>query len=72
MTLLLKERISSPAAWNGSELAGDSSWIHHLSDTTIAALDQALAVATQRGLSFPNLTQQDFPLPDLKADLHYP
>lgn len=69
MSLILKEKIFSPAAWKGSELTGDSSWIHHLSDNAVAALDQALAAIKQRGLSFPDFTQQALPLPDLTADL---
>lgn len=69
MTLVLKERISSPAAWKGSELAGNNSWVYHLKDSAIEAIDQALATVKQRGLSFPDFTQQDFPLPDLESEL---
>lgn len=69
MTLILNETITSPAAWKGSELVGDNSWIHHLSDHAVAALDEALATLKQRGPSFPNFTQQDFPLPSLNSEL---
>lgn len=63
MSIILKEPLNGPAAWRGSDLTGDSSWIHQLSPDTIAALDAALAQVKQRGLSFPQFKREDFPLP---------
>ena len=63
MSILLKQPLTGPAAWRGSDLTGDSSWIHQLSPDTIAALDAALAQVKQRGLSFPQFKREDFPLP---------
>lgn len=63
MSIILKEPLNGPAAWRGSDLTGDSSWIHQLSPDTIAALDAALAQVKQRSLSFPQFKREDFPLP---------
>ncbi|MGB7184788.1 MAG: TauD/TfdA family dioxygenase [Burkholderiaceae bacterium] len=67
MSLILKEKIVGPAAWRGSELAGDFSWIHHLSESDINGIDQALAFTKARGRVFPALHAEDFPLPGLKT-----
>lgn len=63
MSIILKQPLTGPAAWRGSDLAGDTSWIHQLSPETIAALDAALTQVKQRGLSFPQFNREDFPLP---------
>lgn len=63
MSIILKQPLTGPAAWRGSDLAGDNSWIHQLSPETIAALDAALAQVKQRGLSFPQFNREDFALP---------
>lgn len=63
MSIILKQPLTGPAAWRGSDLAGDNSWIHQLSPETIAALDAALAQVKQRGLSFPHFSREDFALP---------
>ena len=63
MSIILKQPLTGPAAWRGSDLAGDNSWIHQLSPETIAALDAALAQVKQRGLSFPQFNREDFSLP---------
>mgnify|MGYP006166600899 CR=1 FL=1 len=44
MSLILKQPITGPAAWRGSELAGDSSWLHPLSRESVAEIDAALAL----------------------------
>lgn len=63
MSIILKQPLTGPAAWRGTDLAGDNSWIHQLSPETIAALDAALAQVKQRGLSFPHFSREDFALP---------
>lgn len=69
MSLILKEKIDSPAAWKGSDLEGDTSWIYHLDDSAIAAIEQALVALQQSGLSFPDFSLADFRLPTLQKDL---
>ena len=64
MSIILKQPLTGPAAWRGADLAGDHSWIHPLCAETIAAIDAALAQVKQRGLSFPQFTREDFPLPE--------
>lgn len=70
MSTILQTPLTGPAAWRGEDLAGDSSWIHHLSTEAIAALDAALAHLKAQCLQFPNFTQADFPLSEvLRSEL---
>lgn len=69
MSMILKQPLTGPAAWRGSELAGDTSWLHVLTPEAIAAIDAALAHVKARGLSFPQFGKADFPLPTLAEDL---
>lgn len=70
VSIILQTPLTGPAAWRGEDLAGDTSWIHHLSTATIAALDAALAHLKAQGLQFPDFTQADFPLPEaFRAEL---
>ena len=64
MSTILQSPLTGPAAWRGEDLAGDTSWIHHLSPAAIAAIDAALAHLKSQGLHFPDFTQADFPLPE--------
>lgn len=50
MGLILKNKVTGPAAWTGESLAGDKSWIHHLSREAIASIDAALAAVKAKGL----------------------
>lgn len=67
--MILKQRLTGPAAWRGSELAGDTSWLHVLTPEAIAGIDAALAHVKGRGLEFPHFGKADFPLPGLGTDL---
>jgi len=67
--MILKQRLTGPAAWRGSELAGDTSWLHVLTPEAIAGIDAALARVKARGLEFPHFSKADFPLPGLVTDL---
>jgi len=69
MTLILKEKVAGPAAWRGCELLGDQSWIHTLSEDAKAAIDNALHNVKNQGLTFPNFNKDNFPIPELAADL---
>lgn len=69
MSMILKQKITDPAAWAGSELAHDQSWIHQLSDSALVAIDNALVTLKSKGLVFPDFTRADFPIPALSAEL---
>lgn len=69
MSLILKETITDPSAWRGCELRDDQSWIHKLSDDAITAIDGALRNLKHQGLTFPNFSKDDFPIPALASDL---
>ena len=70
MSIILQTPLTGPAAWRGEDLAGDTSWIHHLTAQTVAALDAALAHLQSTGKAFPDFTQADFPLPEkFRAEL---
>ncbi len=62
MGLILKQKITGPAAWTGQDLAGDTSWIHPLTADAIASIDAALAAVKTKGLKFPHFGKADFPL----------
>ena len=62
MGLILKQKITGPAAWTGQDLAGDTSWIHLLTADAIASIDAALAAVKAKGLKFPHFGKADFPL----------
>ncbi|GHH00004.1 TauD/TfdA family dioxygenase [Pseudodonghicola xiamenensis] len=67
MSIVLTEKITTPAAWVGGDFANDDSWIHPLSAEDIAAIDAALAGLEAKGLRFPHFTKADFPLGGLEA-----
>lgn len=69
MSLILKRKISGPSAWQGRELEDVSAWTRQLSATAIASIDHALDQVKSHGLDFPHFTREDFPLPELAADL---
>lgn len=69
MSLILKEKVTGAAAWRGSELAGDDSWVYPLSDTALHLIDQALNAVKARGLAFPNFSKDDFPIHALSDDM---
>jgi len=69
MSLILKEHITGPAAWKGCDLADDPSWIHTLSERSIASIDASLARVKSRGLAFPDFGRADFPVEALQAEL---
>ena len=65
MSIILKQKITGPAAWKGGDFVGDTSWIHHLSGSEIELIDSALAHVKARGLTFPDFTREDFPISEL-------
>lgn len=69
MSIILTERITTPAAWVGRDFETDHSWLHVLTPGAIAAIDAALAGLVAKGLRFPRFTREDFPLGELEPDL---
>ncbi len=66
---VLDRPYESEAGWKGPELASSSDWIYVLTDDDIAELDSALAHVKSQGLKIPNISQADFPLPNLAITL---
>ncbi|MFK7963117.1 MAG: TauD/TfdA family dioxygenase [Burkholderiaceae bacterium] len=69
MSLILRSKIEGAAAWQGSELSGDDSWVHLLSSESISEIDAALEQVKARGLEYTQLHQADFQIPVLAAQL---
>lgn len=69
MSLILKEKLTGPSIWRGSDLADSQSWSYQLTDETLAVIGQALATVKVRGLSFPNFNKDDFPIHALRTEL---
>lgn len=65
MSLILTTPITGPAAWRGTDLAGDVSWLHRFSEDDIATLDSALAHVKAQGLRYPHFGPDDFPIASL-------
>lgn len=59
----------SPADWRGSDLAKRSDWLHHFTPAESAEIRAALAGARARGRTLPDLTREDFPLPNVSKQL---
>ena len=68
-THVLDRPYESAAGWKGSELTKSTDWIYVLTQNDIAELDAALAQVKSRGLEIPNISQADFPLPNLGSTL---
>ncbi len=69
MSLIYKQKITGPAAWEGGEIAKDMSWLHELSEIEIAVkeLDQAIqrdpeyaAAYAERGIATMLLSDQQY------------
>lgn len=69
MTEILDRPVEGNANWKGPELAGSTDWIYTLADDDIAEIDAALAHVKARGLTVPDITRRDFPLPRLGEKL---
>lgn len=59
------EKLGGPAAWKGTDLLARRDWIRPLGGMAIEELDAALQAVNARGLDWPALTAEDFPLPTL-------
>ena len=66
MSLATDDRAADDrAAWTGSDLEGDSSWSHHLTEEHVAELVSALDGVNSKGLQLGEIGAQEFPLPTL-------
>lgn len=61
--------IVGPEVWCGADLAASTDWIHRLTDAEVADLEAGLRAVQRRGLDWPRLTREDFPVPGLAASL---
>jgi len=65
MTEPLIRKLGGPPAWKGADLLAARDWIRPLGGMAVEELDAALRAANARGLDWPMLTAEDFPLPTL-------
>ncbi len=57
----------TPAAWLAADIADSNEWIIELTAENIAELDGAMRASIAAGLSLPDLTRENFPLPSIDA-----
>lgn len=62
MTGIPAHPIDSPAAWRGDGLGSEGAWLYRLSAEEIAELKAAVAHARLMGVSWADVTREDFPL----------
>ena len=62
-----RQPIAGPAAWRAEELEASGDWIVALSGGAAVEIDAALRGV--RNLAWPDITRQDFPLPELSKTL---
>jgi hypothetical protein len=61
--------ILGPAAWRGEDLARTTDWIRPVSESEVEELDAALRSVRGRGLDWPAMTRDDFPIPRFARSL---
>jgi alpha-ketoglutarate-dependent taurine dioxygenase len=66
---ILRDIVTAPCAWKGPELAGDTSWVHHLTEHEVDEIDRALQDVRERGLSYGEFGKEMFHLPRFSATL---
>ena len=64
MSSILKQKITTKTAWIGKDLRDNDSWVYHLSDHTLAVLDDALAKLKAKNLHAPDFEKHDFEITD--------
>jgi hypothetical protein len=57
--------LTGPAVWTGEEIKNATRWIRDLPASAVTELDAALAAVKQKGLDWPQITREDFPLSSL-------
>jgi hypothetical protein len=63
------EPITDASAWTAEDLERDSSWRFSLTHQQQDDMGKALHLVKERGLQFPEITKDDFPLPSLTETL---
>ena len=69
MQITKHKEIVAPFAWKGAELQQRTDWIRPLRPAELKELDAALQRVKQRGLSWVDVTREDFPLPGFAPEL---
>ncbi len=69
MTEILDRPVDCAANWKGPEIARSTDWIYTLTDADVAELEAALYSVKAKGLTIPDITRADFPLPGPSAKL---
>ncbi len=69
MSMMTANPIPGPAAWRGEDLARRTDWIWPITDADAEELDAALHAVKRRGLDWPALTRDDFPIPRFARSL---
>ena len=64
------EPITDPSAWTPEELLRDPTWKYQITPEHLSDLDNALNGVNERGLTFSEIQQKDFPLRSLTGMLH--
>ncbi len=57
---------SGPAAWMGSDMENDESWLYVFELAEIEEIEAAMRAVQQRRLPLAEISRQDFPLPSLE------
>ena len=65
MTDVLDRPVTGPSVWTGEQMRGHTDWIHVLTPSDIAEIDQALAAVKAAGTPLFAIGPKDFPLPTL-------
>ena len=61
--------MQGPMVWHGQDLARSTDWIRRFSPAAVEEIDAALRGVERRGLAWPDIRKDDFPLPTLSAEL---
>ena len=63
MAITSAQPITGPVAWIGADLARTMDWIWPITAPAAGELDAALAAVKRRGLAWPDIRREDFPIP---------
>jgi len=61
--------LAGPEVWNGADIVNNGSWLHALTESAIAEIDNALAQSKASGLPWREVTEETFPLGAFGEDL---
>ncbi len=69
MSATLTAPLTGPMMWRGEDLARSTDWIRPLAPAELDELDAALRAVRRRGLDWPAMRREDFPVPRLARTL---